>query len=201
MIAMLRGAVARRGADSAVIDVGGVGYLVHMPTSVARDLGDGEEVLVHVSTQVREDAITLYGFLSVDDRDTFELLREVNGVGPRTALNILSQISRSELQRAISEHDVGTLTRLKGLGKKTAERLCLELENKIPQSFTPVTVAGGRTDPEDPLPLALARLDYRKTEIDRAMSSIDVPGMGEAPVGARLQAALRVLAQPMGRSG
>jgi len=201
MIAMLRGAVAQRGVDSVVIDVSGVGYLVHMPANVAQEIGEGEDVLVHVSTQVREDAITLYGFLSVDDRDTFELLREVNGVGPRTALGILSQVSRIELQRAIAEHDVARLTQLKGLGKKTAERLCLELENKIPQSFTPVTVSGGRTDPEDPLPLALARLDYRKTEIDKAMASADVPGMSEAPVGARLQAALRVLAQPLGRNG
>jgi len=200
MIAMLRGAVAQRGADSAVIDVAGVGYLVHMPTTVLREVGEGEDVLVHVSTQVREDAITLYGFLSVDDRDTFEILREVNGVGPRTALGILSQISRNELHRAITEHDVGTLTKLKGLGKKTAERLCLELENKIPQTFTPITVSGGRAEPEDPLPLALARLDYRKTEIDKAMASADVPGPDEAPVGARLQAALRVLAQPMSRS-
>jgi Holliday junction DNA helicase RuvA len=199
MIAMLRGAVAHRGSESAVIDVAGVGYLVHMPANVLTELGQGEEVLVHVCTQVREDAITLYGFLSVDDRDAFELLRLVKGVGPRTALGILSQISRGALHQAISSHDVAVLTKLKGLGKKTAERLCLELENKIPQSFTPVTVAGGRADPEDPLPLALARLDYRKTEIDKAMGSSDVPALDEAPIGARLQAALRVLAQPMSR--
>ena len=196
MIAMLRGAVAHRGDDRAVIDVGGVGYQVFMPGPIAQEMGEGEEVLVHISTQVREDAITLYGFLSVEDRDTFEMLREVNGVGPRTALSILSQIPRADLQRAIAEHDVKVLTKLKGLGKKTAERLCLELENKIPSSFTPVTLAG-RPAPEDPLPLALARLDYRKSEIDRAMSSADVPGMDDAPVGARLQAALRVLSQPM----
>jgi Holliday junction resolvasome RuvABC DNA-binding subunit len=94
---------------------------------------------------------------------------------------------------------VSTLTKLKGLGKKTAERMCLELENKIPQSFSPAAIAEAKLDPEDPLPLALARLDYRKTEIDTAMSSPDVPRLGEAPVGARLQAALRVLAQPMAR--
>jgi Holliday junction DNA helicase RuvA len=199
MIAMLRGAVAHRGSESAVIDVAGVGYLVHMPANVLTELGEGEDVLVHVCTQVREDAITLYGFLSVDDRDAFELLREVKGVGPRTALGILSQISRGALHEAITSHDVTVLTKLKGLGKKTAERLCLELENKIPQSFTPITVAGGRSDPEDPLPLALARLDYRKTEIDKAMGSSEVPGLDEAPIGARLQAALRVLAQPMAR--
>jgi Holliday junction DNA helicase RuvA len=200
MIAMLRGAVAHRGSDRAVIDVAGVGYLVHMPGSVVAEMGDGEEVLVHVSTQVREDAITLYGFLSVEDRDTFDLLREVNGIGPRTALSILSQIPRSDLQRAVGEHDVTALVKLKGLGKKTAERLCLELENKLPSAFTPVTLSG-RPALEDPLPLALARLDYRKTEIDRVMSSADVPGFDEAPAGARLQAALRVLSQPLARGG
>ena len=118
------------------------------------------------------------------------------GVGPRTALGILSQMSRADLHRAISNEEITTLTKLKGLGKKTAERLCLELKNKIPQTFTPTAVSGGGVE-ADPLPLALARLDYRKTEIDRALSSDEVPSMNDAPVGARLQAALRVLARPM----
>jgi Holliday junction resolvasome RuvABC DNA-binding subunit len=82
------------------------------------------------------------------------------------------------------------------LGKKTAQRLVLELKNKIPQSVGPAD-APGKPAVEDPLPLALAQLDYRKTEIDRAMSSDDVPAMDEAPVGARLQAALRVLSRPI----
>jgi len=196
MIAMLRGAVAHRDVDHAVVDVNGVGYLVYMPALVVGDIGEGQDVLFHISTQVREDAITLYGFLSMEDKQTFEMLREVNGVGPRTALGILSQMSRTDLHRAISNEEITTLTKLKGLGKKTAERLCLELKNKIPQTFTPVTV-NGKSAEEDPLPLALARLDYRKSEIDRVLNADDVPGFGEAPVGARLQAALRVLARPM----
>jgi Holliday junction DNA helicase RuvA len=196
MIAMLRGAVAHRDVDHAVVDVNGVGYLVYMPALVVGDIGEGQDVLFHISTQVREDAITLYGFLSMEDKQTFEMLREVNGVGPRTALGILSQMSRTDLHRAISNEEISTLTKLKGLGKKTAERLCLELKNKIPQTFTPVTV-NGKSVEEDPLPLALARLDYRKSEIDRVLNADDVPGFDEAPVGARLQAALRVLARPM----
>ena len=196
MIAMLRGAVAHRDVDHAVVDVNGVGYLVYMPALVVGEIGEGQDVLFHISTQVREDAITLYGFLSMEDKQTFEMLREVNGVGPRTALGILSQMSRTDLHRAISNEDITTLTKLKGLGKKTAERLCLELKNKIPQTFTPVTV-NGKSVEEDPLPLALARLDYRKSEIDRVLNADDVPGFDEAPVGARLQAALRVLARPM----
>ncbi|MGB0638607.1 MAG: Holliday junction branch migration protein RuvA [Myxococcota bacterium] len=196
MIAMLRGAVAHRDVDHAVVDVNGVGYLVYMPALVVGEIGEGQDVLFHISTQVREDAITLYGFLSMEDKQTFEMLREVNGVGPRTALGILSQMSRTDLHRAISNEEITTLTKLKGLGKKTAERLCLELKNKIPQTFTPVTV-NGKSVEEDPLPLALARLDYRKSEIDRVLNADDVPGFDEAPVGARLQAALRVLARPM----
>ncbi len=196
MIALLRGAVAHRGSDHTIIDVNGVGYLVQVPVNVAEALGEGEEVLLHISTAVREDAITLFGFLSPEDRTTFEMLREVNGVGPRTALGILSQMSRADLHRAISNEEIATLTKLKGLGKKTAERLCLELKNKIPQTFTPTTMAGRGADP-DPLPLALAQLDYRKSEIDRALNSDDVPSMDAAPVGARLQAALRVLARPL----
>lgn len=196
MIAMLRGVIAQKDEGTAIVDVNGVGYLVQLPSSVAAELGEGEESLLHISTAVREDAITLFGFLSPEDRATFEMLREVNGVGPRTALGILSQMSRSDLHRAISNEEIAALTKLKGLGKKTAERLCLELKNKIPQTFTPTTVSGGGAE-ADPLPLALARLDYRKTEIDRALGSDEVPAMDEAPVGARLQAALRVLARPM----
>ena len=196
MIAMLRGAVAHRDVDHAVVDVNGVGYLVYMPALVVSDIGEGQDVLFHISTQVREDAITLYGFLSMEDKQTFEMLREVNGVGPRTALGILSQMSRNDLHHAISNEEISSLTKLKGLGKKTAERLCLELKNKIPQTFTPVTV-NGKSVEADPLPLALARLDYRKSEIDRALNAEDVPAFDEAPVGARLQAALRVLARPM----
>jgi len=196
MIALLRGVVAQRDLATAVVDVNGVGYLVQVPSNVATDLGEGEDVLLHISTAVREDAITLYGFLCADDRTTFEMLREVNGVGPRTALGILSQMSRADLHRAISNEEIAVLTKLKGLGKKTAERLCLELKNKIPQTFTPTTIAGRQAE-ADPLPLALAQLDYRKSEIDRAVNSNEVPAMSDAPVGARLQAALRVLARPI----
>jgi len=196
MIALLRGVVAQRDTDRAIIDVNGVGYLVQLPSNVAQEIGEGEEVLLHICTAVREDAITLFGFLSPEDRTTFEMLREVNGVGPRTALNILSQMDRAELHRAISNEEIAVLTKLKGLGKKTAERLCLELKNKIPQTFTPTTMAGKQAE-ADPLPLALAQLDYRKSEIDRALNSNDVPSMDDAPVGARLQAALRVLARPL----
>ncbi len=196
MIALLRGVVAQRDPSTAVIDVSGVGYLVQLPSNVVNELGEGEEVLLHISTAVREDAITLFGFLSPEDRTTFEMLREVNGVGPRTALGILSQMSRADLHRAISNEEIAVLTKLKGLGKKTAERLCLELKNKIPQTFAPTSTTGRQVE-ADPLPLALAQLDYRKSEIDRAVNSEDVPGLSDAPIGARLQAALRVLARPI----
>ena len=196
MIALLRGVVAQRELATAIIDVNGVGYLVQIPSNVSSELADGDDVVLHISTAVREDAITLFGFLSPADRATFEMLREVNGVGPRTALGILSQMSRANLHRAISNEEIAVLTKLKGLGKKTAERLCLELKNKIPQTFTPTTVAGRQAE-SDPLPIALAQLDYRKSEIDRAVNSVEVPSASDAPVGARLQAALRVLARPL----
>ncbi len=196
MIALLRGSIAQRDTDTAIVDVNGVGYLVNMPVTVARDLTTGEDVVLHISTAVREDAITLYGFISPEDRTAFEMLREVNGVGPRTALGILSQMDRTALHAAISNEEIAKLTKLKGLGKKTAERLVLELKNKIPQTVA-VGAAAGKAAASDPLPLALAQLDYRKTEIDRAMNSEDVPAMDDAPVGARLQAALRVLSRPL----
>ena len=145
---------------------------------MAHELVVGDEVVLHISTAVREDAITLYG-LSVE-AGTFQMLREVNGVGPRTALGILSQMDRAALHAAIGNEEIAKLTKLKGLGKKTAERLVLELKNKIPKALhrLPRLRRCGRP----------CRWHWRnsitKTEIDRAMSSDDVPAMDEAPVGA-----------------
>lgn len=192
MIALLRGSVAARGADHVVIDVGGVGYLVHTPAPLAAALPAEVEHTLHVATIVREDAITLYGFASPEARDTFDILRDVNGIGPKHALGLLSHLLPEVLVQAIEADDLAVLVRVPGIGRKTASRLCLELKGKLPKSFHPTPA---RAAPDDPLPLALARLDFRKTEIDLALSSDDVPAQGDAPLEVRLRTAIGLLSR------
>lgn len=195
MIAMLRGRPAHRAADVVVLDVGGVGYQVYAPPALITSLPADRDSTLHISTIVREDAFLLYGFASPEARDTFDLLRGVNGVGPRIALSILATITHDELTTAIAKGDTRTLCRAPGVGKKLAERLCLELENKLPRIFLPT--GPGATPappaPEDPLPLALARLEYKKSEIDAVLANESVPRFGAASVEDRLRAALAVL--------
>lgn len=200
MIALLRGDVYSVGADHVVLDVHGVGYRVSVPTPVYQRLEPGQPTTLHISTIVREDAFLLYGFARADDRDAFDVLRGVNQIGPKLALAALSTMTLGDLSRAVAGEDVVALTRVPGMGRKTASRLVLELKGKLPERFEgdPSGTAAGVAHPTqqaaDPLLLALARLDFRKTEIDRAVASADVPAADEATLEQRLRAALRVLA-------
>jgi Holliday junction DNA helicase RuvA len=199
MIALLTGTVAGTGPDSLIVDVQGVGYRVQVPSPMVLGASHGEPTTVHVSTVVREDAFLLYGFASAAERDAFDLLRSVSKVGPKHALSLLSTLPLADLARAIAGGDTRALSRAPGIGKRTAERLCLELESKLPAEFQVAAATGDAAprpaDPADPLPLALAQLGYRKSEIDRAMAASAVPDYAEAAVEQRLSAALRVLAQ------
>jgi len=197
MIAALRGTVWEREAGKVVLDVNGVGYLVHTTGRTAGALPDGEELSLHICTIVREDAFLLYGFEERAEREAFVRLREVNGVGPRHALAVLDTLTVDQLRQALVNEDVRTQVRVPGVGKKLASRLCLELKNKLAAEFdvaTTPTRAGRRTE-ADPLPLALAQLDYKKREIDLALASEAVPKLGAAPLEARLKAALTLLAR------
>ncbi len=195
MIALLRGRPAHRAADFVVLDVNGVGYQVFAPAGLILRLPEDRDSTLHVSTIVREDAFLLYGFETPDARDVFDLLRQVNGVGPRSALSLLSTLTAGELSEAIDRGDTKALCRAPGVGKKLAERLCLELEGKVPRGFRPTVSTVATTVPEDPLPLALARLEYKKSEIDVALNHPNVPKFGEAPLEGRLRASLQVLAR------
>jgi Holliday junction DNA helicase RuvA len=192
MIARLRGTFVGRAGAASIIDVNGVGYAVHVPQSVNLVLDD--LVVLHVSTQVREDAITLYGFPTAEEREAFDMLHSISKIGPKTALAVLGHLDVESIGRAIANDDIVTLTRVPGIGKKTAESLCFELKDKFPVMFlptvTPLHEAG------DPLPLALAQLAYRKSEIDRVLGSRDVPKPDDAPLQDRIRAALRVLSGP-----
>ncbi len=139
MIATLTGKVLIRGLDRAVIDVAGVGYEVFLTTDGLTRLPDSSaEVFLHISTQVREDAIVLYGFLDSDEKEMFLHLTSVSGIGPKLGLAALSGMRVAELCRAIAARDIKLLSSLQGVGKKTAERICVELKDKVGE-----LVAGG----------------------------------------------------------
>ena len=132
MIATLTGKVLIRGLDRAVIDVGGVGYEVFLTTDGLTRLPDSsDEVFLHISTQVREDAIVLYGFLDSEETEMFLHLTSVSGIGPKLGLAALSGMRVAELCRAIAARDIKMLSSLRGVGKKTAERICVELKDKV----------------------------------------------------------------------
>ncbi len=132
MIATLTGKVLAKNSDRAVIDVGGVGYEVILATDgVARLPEKGREVFLHIHTNVREDAITLYGFLEEEEKELFLILRIVTGIGPKLALAMLSGMRVAEICQAIVAGDIKRLTMLPGVGKKTAERICVELKEKV----------------------------------------------------------------------
>ena len=153
MIASLSGKVLAKGEDRAVVDVGGVGYEVILASNaVARLPEKGREVFLHIHTSVREDAITLYGFPEEEEKELYLLLRTVNGIGPKLALAMLSGMRVAELARAIAAGDVKRLTMLPGVGKRIAERLSVELKEKIAHlgSAGTMAAAGGA------MPVALA---------------------------------------------
>ncbi len=132
MIATLAGKILARFHDRAIVDVHGVGYEVLMSSdSLSRIPEEGEDAFLHVHTNVREDAITLYGFLTEKEKELFLILKTVSGIGPKVALAILSGLRVEPLCVAIAEGDIKLLTSLQGVGKKTAERICVELKDKV----------------------------------------------------------------------
>jgi Holliday junction DNA helicase RuvA len=172
VIAHLRGRILRKGTQEAVIDVHGVGYKVAIPLSTFYRLGDlGTEVSLLVYTHVREEALALYGFLTAEEQTLFERLLSVSGVGPKVALGVLSGIEAPELVAALRGGDVVRLTRIPGVGKKTAERLVLELRDKMPPpGATPEAEQAGvpSTSRED-LASALVHLGYSRPEAERGV--------------------------------
>ncbi len=166
MIARLRGRIAGRAGAGVVLDVNGVGYLVHAAPSVHR-LGDGE-ITVEVHTIVREDALQLYGFATPDERELFELLLGVNGVGPKVALAIVSGSTPTELRRAIARDDVKRFQAIPGIGLKTAQRVVLELKEKLALTDA-MTPAGGDLTARD----ALVELGWTLVDAERALADVD----------------------------
>jgi Holliday junction DNA helicase RuvA len=172
LIAQLTGRILRKAPQEAVVEVGGVGYRVHIPLSTFYRLGeDGSEVRLLIHTHVREDTLALFGFLTASEQALFERLISVAGVGPRLALNILSGIEAPELLAALRGSDVVRLTRIPGVGRKTAERLVVELKDKV-TGLGPAASSAPAASPvpaRDDLVSALVHLGYSRPEAERGV--------------------------------
>lgn len=137
MIALLSGKIAYKGVSHIVVEVQGIGYRVFIPLTTFYELPEmGETVTLHIHTSVRDDAINLFGFYSRQERELFQLMISVSGIGPKVAMNILSGISSSELLEAISAGNLARLVTIPGIGKKMAERLILELREKVKKKIS-----------------------------------------------------------------
>lgn len=175
MIGFLRGRVAHLLADYCLLDVGGVGYRVYIASATRSRLHMGEEATLFTHLSVREDALTLYGFYSQEEYDIFQQLISVSGIGPKVALGILSAISVDNLCAAIHGQQLTVLTKLPGIGKKSAQRLILELKDKIAagsgdiaaDDVSDMPVVGDDTISE--ATAALISLGYSQAEIDPVM--------------------------------
>jgi Holliday junction DNA helicase RuvA len=172
VIAHVRGRLVRKEPQEAVVDVGGVGYRVAIPLSTFYRIGEaGDEVSLLTHTHVREDTLALFGFLTSGEQALFERLIAVSGVGPKLALSILSGIEAPDLVSALRTSDVTRLTRIPGVGKKTAERLVLELKDKVQNlaSTEQSVPTGPAAAAKDDLVSALVHLGYSRPEAERGV--------------------------------
>jgi len=180
MIAHLRGLLLSKRPNQAVVETAGVGYEVNISVPTFAEMpASGSEVALHIHTHVREDALTLYGFLRITEKQLFEKLITVSGIGPKLAITILSGMPANEMAGAIRGNDVARLTRIPGIGKKTAERMVLELRDKLPEvagSCTPAVPALNAVE-EDVLS-ALVNLGYQRAAAERALASAARNGQG-----------------------
>jgi Holliday junction DNA helicase RuvA len=200
MIGFLKGRVLEKHPDRLLVDVQGVGYEVSVPLSTFYALPDpGADVALRIHTHVREDQIALYGFLTVLEQQLFERLIGVSGIGPRLALAALSGIEPQELVRAVRTADIARLTSIPGIGKKTAERIGLELKDKLPP-LAGVAAAGGPATPGEPdaradLLSALVNLGYQRAAAEKAIDTARKTLGTTAPFEVVLRQALRGLAR------
>ncbi len=205
MIASLAGTVAAVGAEGAVVEVGGVGIAVQCTPATLSTLRPGEPARLATSLVVREDSLTLFGFATDDERAVFEILQSVTGVGPRLAQAVLAVHSPAAVRSAVAGDDVGALTLVPGVGKKGAQRLVLELKDKLGVAAGPaVPAAGGRPGVgawREQLRSALSGLGWSPREVDEALAAVGpeaeaAVALGDTPdVAALLKTSLRLLSR------
>jgi len=199
MIAFVRGSVVGVGSDSLIVDIGPVGITVTVTPATALSVRVGENVQLVTSMVIREDSWTVYGFLDADERSVFELVQTVNGIGPRIALAVLAAMSPDDLRRAISAEDSKSLTKVSGLGAKGAQRVILELKDRIGAASYGSAPAGSPTSGwQSSVHAGLTSLGWSGKEADSAI--VEVTAMadeqlasGAADIPALLKAALRSL--------
>ena len=193
MISLLRGIVASVGLDHIDVVVGGIGFRVHVTPAFAQGSAHDEEITVYTSMIVREDSMTLYGFESCDERDVFTTLMSVSGIGPKIALAALAVLRPDDLRRAVRDQDLATLQRIPGVGKKSAQRMALEIGDKL---GTPAALPGAEATPA-PVPsedtvasevsAALVGLGWSEAQATKAIEKLAGSGLGASDM---LRAAL-----------
>jgi len=176
MIASLRGSIRSKQPNRVIVEVQGVGYDVHVPLSTFYDLGDeGHEVSLRTYLHVREDVLQLYGFLTELERQVFERLIAISGIGPKLAIAVLSGMETRDLVGAVQRGDVASLTGIPGIGKKTAERIVLELKDRLAQLAAPVSAVAPVVSPADRLRgdllSALQNLGYHRQQAEKAIDA------------------------------
>src|SRR5919108_3657274 len=176
MIALLRGTLLEKHPSRVVLDVAGVGYDVQVPLSTFYDLGEpGSSIALRIHTHVREDTLALFGFRTALEQDLFERLIAISGIGPKLALAVLSGIEQVNLIRAIRVQDVARLTKIPGVGKRTAERIGLELKDRLPQAPPAADPAPATASPQDQmredLLSALLNLGYQRAAAEKAVDT------------------------------
>ncbi len=198
MLAYIRGRVADMDEESVILENGGIGYRILAPAPVLRELSVGREAKLHTYLHVREDALTLYGFLRRDELTMFRLLIGVSGIGPKGALGVLSAVTSDELRFAVLSEDVKTISRAPGIGVKTAKKLILELKDKLSLEEALGSLAeDGREEPADQdrkgeAVQALTALGYSSAEALRAVSQVEEAGQMDTET--LLKAALKHMA-------
>lgn len=202
MIAHLNGTVAGIGLDGAVIEVGGVGLRVQCTPDTLATLKPGEHARVATSLVVREDSLTLFGFVSDDERNVFELLQTANGVGPRLALAMLAVHSPDGLRRAVATEDVKALTMVPGIGTKGAQKIILELKDRLGAPSGPAAGLGAAPSRKaapswrDQVNTGLLNLGWSARDAEAAVAAVEADFDGQAPdVATALRAALRKLSK------
>lgn len=196
MIAFLRGQVFEKHPNRLIIDVAGVGYDVQVPLSTFYTAGEpGSEIALRIHTHVREDQLALYGFATPLELTMFERLIAVSGIGPKLALSVLSGIETRDLVGAIQRNDLARLTAIPGVGKKTAERMCVELRDRLPKAMVATDAPPSPGDAlRDDLVSALTNLGYHRQAIDKSLDKL-VTNVGEQRFEDVLRAALKDLSR------
>ena len=200
MIAFVRGEVAALTLSSAVVEVGGVGLELMCTPGTLATLRPGQQAMLPTSMVVREDSLTIFGFLDEDEKQVFEIVQTASGVGPKVAQAIVAVMTPDDVRRAITTEDVKALTRVPGIGQKGAQRIILELKDRIGPPVgavagSPSLSAGGGAPWRDQVHQGLVGLGWSTKEAEKAVEAVS-PEAGESPdVGALLRSALRTLSK------